>query len=706
MEKEFGKFNIGLRMPHGMIALDIDAYDGKPGAKSLAALEKSLGKLPPTFCSTSRGDGKKPGDSRIMYFWLPEEYRDYKMHDKPKGNDGGIEIIQEHHRHANVYPSTHVKTKKVYQWYQAADSTEEVAEDDVWFPEPSQAATLPVAWAEYLKDKPVGESTVKALDLRDEEAWAWLDKHRGSNNMCAITKNKYDSAVDAFAQSQIAGLYDEARTEILRIVNLVKGGHGGIDLALDGLKGLYIAHKTRHKRPGQEINGDLERMLKGAVNLVAAEMLEEGAPYTPCQCELIAEMWANGDFAQMGIKDPNAEDRALAEATMVAEKAAEKRINKKADRLANLQIATEGWTPPEARGSLAEQLDDPVPTIGHLVAGLIPETGIAQFTAQYKAGKTTLMVNLVKALVSNTPFLRHFDVNFPKGGVAIWNMEVAEATLNGWYKDIDIPEEELHRVHPLHLRGTGMNIEDQVVADWTVNWLIENEIKVWIIDPLSKLYHGEENSNTEYNTWWRALEDVTARAEVDVVILVHHTGHEAGGRARGASAMMGNPDVLIDYWHDGEHGKTPTGSKRYLRALGRDIELLQELTIDRDPATMELFVDLNGGSYSENKANGMANKVWSALFKRSQEEPDAKPLNQTALIQLAGGSASGNSSGVYRDGIATAVKKGWIKVEQVGNSKLHSLGDVSPVTEQRGWPEPQKEEEKPAPRRRRKAAAK
>src|SRR3954470_10305393 len=51
------QFNLGLRLDEGLLGVDVDAHDGKPGASTLADLEATLGALPPTYVSTSRDDG-------------------------------------------------------------------------------------------------------------------------------------------------------------------------------------------------------------------------------------------------------------------------------------------------------------------------------------------------------------------------------------------------------------------------------------------------------------------------------------------------------------------------------------------------------------------------------------------------------------------------------------------------------------------------
>ena len=51
--------NLSLRLQADQLGIDVDAYDAKTGAQTLAEAEKRWGPLPPTPVRTSRGDGKR-----------------------------------------------------------------------------------------------------------------------------------------------------------------------------------------------------------------------------------------------------------------------------------------------------------------------------------------------------------------------------------------------------------------------------------------------------------------------------------------------------------------------------------------------------------------------------------------------------------------------------------------------------------------------
>jgi hypothetical protein len=97
--------NIGVRMPDGMVGIDVDAYK-EGGRERLAELQRDLGPLPVTWVSSARSDDV----SGIRYFRIPPG-----LH--LPGNFGtGIDVIQFRHRYSVVAPSIHPNGER-YKWY-------------------------------------------------------------------------------------------------------------------------------------------------------------------------------------------------------------------------------------------------------------------------------------------------------------------------------------------------------------------------------------------------------------------------------------------------------------------------------------------------------------------------------------------------------------------------------------------------------------
>lgn len=128
--------NIGLRLPEGVIGIDVDAYDDKRGAETLDQAEQALGPLPATWISTARDDNV----SGIRWFRVPIA----RYLDRIPPANSGIEIIQNHHRYALVWPSVHPDTGATYKWHdpQGLISTTP--------PTPDQLAELPQDWVAFL----------------------------------------------------------------------------------------------------------------------------------------------------------------------------------------------------------------------------------------------------------------------------------------------------------------------------------------------------------------------------------------------------------------------------------------------------------------------------------------------------------------------------------------------------------------------------
>ena len=155
-----GNRNIGLRMPPGIIGLDVDDYGDKTGAATLAELEQRFGPLPPTWVSSAR-----PAPSGIRFYRVPTD---------PPINWPGeagkfIEIIQPGHRYAVVWPSTNPEAAGAqYQWITPWE-TSAIG----WIPKPAtELPELPARWIEGLA---LPYATVDKTSLGSESAAAWWD---------------------------------------------------------------------------------------------------------------------------------------------------------------------------------------------------------------------------------------------------------------------------------------------------------------------------------------------------------------------------------------------------------------------------------------------------------------------------------------------------------------------------------------------------
>jgi hypothetical protein len=156
--------NIGVRMPADVLGLDVDAYDGKPGAETLAALVEQLGPLPPTVISNN-GRG---GISGIRFYRVPVGLG--WVHNLP-----GIEVIQRTHRYAVVWPSMHPEGRQ----YVLVDEQADEVLDDV--PNVADLPEMPWAWVAYLSrpTEAEAERMAPSMAVDGDELAAFVEDHDG-----------------------------------------------------------------------------------------------------------------------------------------------------------------------------------------------------------------------------------------------------------------------------------------------------------------------------------------------------------------------------------------------------------------------------------------------------------------------------------------------------------------------------------------------
>jgi putative DNA primase/helicase len=178
--------NIAMRLPRGVIGIDIDHYGNKNGLDSLKALEDLHGRLPPTYTSTARDGG-----SGQRFFCVPIGLR------LPNSLGDGIDTIQAHHRYAVVAPSLH-PDGMVYRWY---DHTG--AESDRP-PELDELAYLPWTWITALgtdrAGNPVATATRETVEafIAAHHIGRRDDKLRGLQTILAEKKGgRHDRLISA-----------------------------------------------------------------------------------------------------------------------------------------------------------------------------------------------------------------------------------------------------------------------------------------------------------------------------------------------------------------------------------------------------------------------------------------------------------------------------------------------------------------------------
>lgn len=261
-----GGGNIALRLPHDVIGIDVDAYDGKNGAATLSAAESQHGPLPATWRTTSRDDGI----SGIRLYRVPEGLA------WPGQIGPHTEIIQYCHRYALVWPSIHPDTGGTYRWINPDGVTSTVIPHIDALPE------LPDAWLVGITGGVMAEPVNTAgLSVDQTNGWLILRHHAG---LCG----RMQRALDRMLAELGTGSAHESLRHLVHFVRLAEQGHTGLLDAVGQAHTAFIGNVT-HPRAGQvrdrrDAEAEWHRSLTGAVNRVLGSPSADAntSPEDPC----------------------------------------------------------------------------------------------------------------------------------------------------------------------------------------------------------------------------------------------------------------------------------------------------------------------------------------------------------------------------------------------------------------------------------------
>lgn len=538
--------NICLRLPDGCVGIDVDHYDGKAGGDTLAGLVAKYGALPATFLSTSRADGI----SGIRVYRVPPGTT---MPTKLPG----IEFIQRHHRYVVAWPSVH-PSGNVYRWIdertgQTLDGPPRLAD----LPE------LPAAWISGLAVE------AKAHDKAD------LDADQALATLAGMPDGDPCPHILAHAGKAVAGAdrHDSYNEAVLAVVGAGRRGCPGARPVIARLRSAFIAEVTVPGQSGRrtqpEAEAEWRRGILGAIAIVASD--EQGSV---CPDDLL--QWVDdataADTSSREQVEPSPFDLA------VARKAAELRIHEAArEKLAERHLSL---VPPLDGVDLGTFLAQPDEEESYRIEGMWPTQGRILMPAAAKSGKTTLILNLLRALVDGGQFLGHFDATPVTRRVVYLNLEVSEGRMRRWLRRAGIVN--VDRIEVVNLRGkvSALQLDTAAGRARFAGWLRALDAEVAVLDPLAPALAAfglDENSNADvarfFNWWSEALAD----AGVVEDLIAHHAGHE-GKRSRGASRLLDEPDAIWTITKqsvedDGYEEVYGANEARFLRAIGRDVDI-------------------------------------------------------------------------------------------------------------------------------------
>lgn len=240
----------------------------------------------------------------------------------------------------------------------------------------------------------------------------------------------------------------------------------------------------------------------------------------------------------------------------------------------------------------------------YLLDGLLPTGGRAILSAQYKAGKTTTVMNLIGSLVDGHAFLGQFDV-MRRTKVILIDDELDPRMLRQWLRRQNIRSVE--NVGLVALRGR-VSTFDITKAECRANWAAKiRGADVVILDCLRPILDALGlDENRDAGRFLVAFDALLKEAGASEALIVHHMGH-VGERSRGDSRLQDWPDAT---WKLIRQKTDDPTSARYFSAFGRDVMVPETLlAYDSNSRTLSAV----GGSREDTKASAIVNELVTKL---------------------------------------------------------------------------------------------
>lgn len=618
--------NVAIRLPHNVIGIDVDDYDSKHGGDTIAEGETRWGALPVTYRSTSRVGSK----SGIRLYRIPDGVKLCESIKFEELGLGHVEIIQFHQRYALCWPSIHDKTGATYYWVAEIDGT--VMDSP---PAPVDIPELPTTWLDALRDD---HTSADAPAESDTDVRKCLTTGEPSQ---AVAFKLAEAMSELFAPEC---RHDAVRDRVLGLLRLGKRGEPGVDRALRALSVAFINRVYKDRGGGKaEARQEFSQFVNG-----------------PMVARLLADTSYDTDepigAAQLGETDGDTDDyRELRIATRVERLQEEAEARRRIKSIESQQLR-ETLTPPI---TLTEFLSVPDTEAQYRISELLPIGGRAIVAAQYKAGKTTLVDNLVRALADNTLFLNAFRVC--PTHVALLDTEMDERQMRRWLRQQQIQNPAEVLVKPLRGRVSAFNILDpELLAMWS-EWLRGYDVVVLdclrpVLDALSL------SEDHDAGRFLVAFDELLNRCGASEAVIVDHMGHN-GDRTRGDSRKLDWPDVTWRIVRD-KDVETPDdpSAERYFSAYGRDVDVTKG-RLEYNSATRQLTYTGLPPAFA--KAESLVPNVIQLLTKRPGLT--AKEID-TALAPFG-------TRQRIRDAVATTVANGDVLIDEEGKShaKKHFL---------------------------------
>jgi hypothetical protein len=311
--------------------------------------------------------------------------------------------------------------------------------------------------------------------------------------------------------------------------------------------------------------------------------------------------------------------------------------------------------------SLDALLDEPETPTRYRIESVAPANARVMLSAQQKSGKTTLVDNVIRALVDAEPLLGQFAVNTPSSRLVLLDDELSEDMLRRWLRDQHIGS--TNSVATVSLRGRvgSFNLLDERSrAAWAQRFR-DLGCDYLILDCLRPVLDALGLDEKNVGPFLVAFDALLAEAGIDDALLVHHMGH-TNERARGDSRLLDWPDATWRLVRETDEPNSP----RYFSAYGRDVNV-REGRLSFDPTTRRL--SYAAGSRADTRTESAVSTVVDLLVESGGEGMGVRDL-EAALAD------ADHPRQAARDAIKHAVKQGLVTIEHgARRAKIHRIAN-------------------------------
>jgi len=244
------------------------------------------------------------------------------------------------------------------------------------------------------------------------------------------------------------------------------------------------------------------------------------------------------------------------------------RINREARLRLDAELQPQIVLPPIK--SLDTLLGEPDTPNRYRIDQLALDCSRIMLSAQYKAGKTTIVANLLRALADGEPFLGRFDVKIPAKRIVLIDDELGESTLRRWLRDQQIVNTAAV-VDTVSLRGrlSVFNLLDDRCRDQWIRRFSDLGADYLVLDCLAPILDAFGlDENRDAGKFLVPFDNMLHSAGISDAVVVHHMGHH-GERSRGHSRLQDWPDAI---WRLVRESEEPD-SARFFSAFGRDVNV-------------------------------------------------------------------------------------------------------------------------------------